>query len=88
MNLPILHSASIPTPAPKGPKKKSKARAGIKKEVKKEIRKEIKKEIKEEIKKKVVDKRLRSASSADVNKPAKRLPFRQGCAATQARAVE
>jgi hypothetical protein len=65
-----------PTPTPKEPKKKGKAKA------------DIKKEIKQEIKKEAVDKRPRSASSAQLNKPAKRLPVRQGNAATQARAME
>ena len=67
---------SVPTPAPKAPKKKGKAGTNIKKENKKEIKKEA------------VDKRPRSAGSAEINRPAKRLPVRQGNAATQARAME
>jgi hypothetical protein len=60
------------TPRPKEPKKKGKAEAGIKKEIKKEA----------------FDKRPRSASSAELNKSAKRLPVRQGNAAMQAGAME
>ena len=69
-----------PTPTPKEPQKKGKAGTDIKRETKKETKKEIKKE--------GVDKRPRSASSAEINRPAKRLPVRQGNAATQGRAME
>jgi len=43
---------------------------------------------KAEIKKEAVDKRPRSAGSAEPNKPAKRLPVRQLNASTQGRAME
>jgi hypothetical protein len=69
-------SVPTPTPTPKEPKKKGKAGTGIKKENKKEIKKEV------------VDKRPRSAGSAEINRPAKRLPVRQGNAAMQAGAME
>jgi len=83
--LPILQTIRLPpTPTPKEPKKMGKAEAGIKEETKEETKKQIKKEIKKE----AVDKRPRSAGSAGLNKPAKRLPVRQGNAATQARAME
>ena len=50
-------------------------------------REDIKKEIKKEIKE-AIDKRLRSASSAELNKPVKRLPVWQGNLAMQVRAME
>lgn len=61
-----------PGPAPKQPKKKGKAKTDIKKEIKKEK----------------VDKRPRSASSVEVNKPAKRPPGGPPNVATRAMGME
>jgi hypothetical protein len=71
-----IDCTSTPTPTPKLPKKKGRARPEIKKETKKEIKKEA------------VDKRPRSAGSAEPNTPAKRLPIGQPNVATRARGME